>query len=1254
LKNSVEEWSAPYFPQIEQKTWLHFLFLQIVSAFALTCYKNGVQNFDHWKIGSDISFGKGLFMIDAEISGKLAVLLQVSTKHLCEWLNDALPKLDQAWWNGLVLANLSFQQRQRVDQQGIGSLSQLDLAALLRVLDRNWYELSSRFNLTNQDRNFVKEMQTVRNRWAHMDAHGIDPDDVYRDVDTLQRFLQALNASESSIDSVKQVKMDLRNTALAPVEPVQEPEPEKETVEDAIAGGESEHAGGIGVGSLVALVSDPVKIGAVMNIDGSGSTARFTVFLDGRPQPFYAPQLQLAGQTSNKQQVKLGELHSLLTGLQIRHPSLSTLYSLNAARIDFVPYQFRPALKIIQSDQPRLLVADSVGVGKTIEAGLILRELQARSNVESVLIICPKPLVAERKWELEMKRFDERFVALDGKALRHCIHEADLEGEWPDSHAKAIVPDSLLQDEALLHGKTNGRNKLHGLLDLDPPPKFDLVIVDEAHHVRNSSTYAYQAVSFFCEHAEAVVFLTATPVQMGSNDLYTLLNLLRPDLVIDPETFQHMAEPNPFINKAVNLARSGGENWKEGAIEALQGAAETAWGKSILRNNPGYRALIEELGHDSVSRADRVALVRQMEGFHSFSRLINRTRRRDIGSFCIRKPHTVAVSFTEAQKQLHNDLLDFQAKALTLVHGSQNVQFMMSTIRRQAASCIFGLAPFISDILQRRITELEWMESSDGTDESPEFVKDLENDALGIVGSVEALSSEDPKYDALLGIVTEKIKMPNNKLMVFSTFRHTLAYLDRKLRQDGIRVGLVHGSVKDEDRLVLRNRFERPKEDSDALDVLLFSEVGCEGLDYQFCDMMVNYDLPWNPMRIEQRIGRIDRRGQKSEAVAIYNMITPGTVDADIYERCLMRIGVFEASIGECEEILGEISREIRSIAENLTLTETQRRQKLEQLADNEIRMVQEQEKLEEQEHDLFGLQLPRSNSDSDVQDAESHWLTTSSMQRFVLQYLNQRLGSAEYLLGDKPLKTLRMSQEARSKLLDDYRKLPSSKTPMFRDWEKWLKGAEPHVAITFDSTCAADHREALFVMPLHPLVQQAARYLDVADPVYTALRVQDDNLAAGNYPFAIYAWEIKGLRPELRLVPVCGNEAARQNFFDYLEAGASIDPSEFMVPDEEMDSIDTVHHGLWSKEKAVHQAKTAEMVCFRQESLETSHRGRINVIEKQIDNATNDKIRKMKQAQLNNVQADYERKRTELASAQSAADIHARPVVFGTLIVER
>ena len=120
-------------------------------------------------------------------------------------------------------------------------------------------------------------------------------------------------------------------------------------------------------------------------------------------------------------------------------------------------------------------------------------------------------------------------------------------------HRKTILPYSLF-DEGLLYGRgSNGKNRKkrgQGLLALDPSPRFDLVIVDEAHHIRNPNTYAHQAVRFFCDHAEAAVFLTATPIQLGNHDLFVLLNTLRPDLVLDQESFEHMAEPNPFINQA--------------------------------------------------------------------------------------------------------------------------------------------------------------------------------------------------------------------------------------------------------------------------------------------------------------------------------------------------------------------------------------------------------------------------------------------------------------------------------------------------------------------------------------------------------------------------------------------------------------------------------------------------------------------------------------------------------------------------------
>lgn len=1177
-----------------------------------------------------------------EVSGKFSHLLYQVTRHLPVWLESRLPPLDSRWWETLVLPSLSFHQREKVERTHTVTLQQLDLAALLRIIDQNWYLLSQRYAFSSQDRHFVKEMQTIRNRWAHLDAHGISTEDAYRDADTLQRFAKFVGLPDPEVMAIGDFKRQLI------AERRQEPAaPTPSVLEVSISKAETDE---IVVGSLVTLVSDPSKQGAVIAIDSSSTNTRYTVFIDGRPQPFYSAQLNLVTPEPPASRISLPELHSVMTGMQINHPTLSNLYSLNAARIEFVPYQFRPALKIIRADQPRILIADGVGVGKTIEAGLIIKELQARNKIESVLIICPKPLVAERKWELEMRRFDERFVALDGKTLRHCIQETDEDGEWPEAYRKAILPYSLL-DEKILRGQSDGNRSNLGLIDLDPAPRFDLVIVDEAHHVRNSSTFAHQAVQYFCDNAEAVVFLTATPIQLGNRDLFTLLNLLRPDLIIDEESFIHMSEPNPFINEALRHVRSGDETWQAAAHSALQQALETPWGTALLSENPEFREVCRRLSDSVISREERVALSRKVETFHSFSRLINRTRRRDIDTFCIRRPETLEVSFTDKQQALHDALLEFEAEALSRLHGNQNVKFMMTTLRRQAASCIFGLAPFISSILDRRLGQLELTEA-DGDDlPSPMEFGALSSKAEAIRELARQLPEEDPKFEAFRQVIDEKLSMSNRKVIVFSGFRHTLAYLEQRLAAMSVRVGVIHGDIDDAERLALRKRFE--SDGPDALDVMLFSEVGCEGLDYQFCDTLINYDLPWNPMRIEQRIGRIDRRGQKSEAVAIYNLITPGTVEADIYHRCLLRIGIFEESIGECEEILGDLHKEIRAIAESLSLSDEDKRRKLEQLADNEIRKMQEQRELEDREHELFGVSLPKLSVDDEVQASESYWLAPASLQRFVSHYLQSRLGAHEYLLGDKPLKTLRVSTEGRGKLLEDFRALKPQKSPVNRAWETWLKTGDPHHPITFDAKCATDHAEAFFITSTHPLVRQAARHIVSPEPVHSSFRISDPSLPPGDYPFAIYAWEYRGINPKLELVPICQNPDVRENFFKYLEAGVDHDMGERHPSDSATDGLDRAHHDLWSQAKETYGQETREICAYKKESLRTSHQARLNVLKGQLDRAADEKIHRMKLAQIANVKREYESQLQLLERAEATVDIHTRPVVFGVVTVE-
>ena len=1011
-------------------------------------------------------------------------------------------------------------------------------------------------------------------------------------------------------------------------------------------------------GQIVFLKSDPELKGAVVAVLPGEPENRVRVFANGNVQTYYASQLQPEEPHGDDIEIlSCDQFHACLTALQIRHPSLSTLYSLNAARVDFIPYQFRPVLKFIRSDRPRMLIADGVGVGKTIEAGLILRELQARRDIKSVLIICPRPLVTERKWQNEMKRFDERFTHMDGKTLRYCIREMHLEGVWPEQHQKAILPYSLF-DEVLLHGsKGEGRRrrkKGQGLLGLDPPPRFDLVIVDEAHHIRNTSTYSHQAVQFFCNHAEAAVFLTATPIQLGSHDLFVLLNTLRPDLIRDQESFQHMAEPNPFINQAVNHVRGQEPDWTARTTEALEHSTATDWGQAILRHNPEFNRIRKRLAEGDIAADERVQLITDIEGLHTFAGIINRTRRRDIGAFTLRKPETVTVDFSADQRQLHDELIQVQEEILSRIHPDVNVNFMMTTIRRQAASCLYGLAPLLEDILNRHLDELEW-EEADNTEPAPsgEVIGSIESQIQAILERARSLDPHDPKLEALRRIISDKERLPNNKVMLFSSFRHTLRYLYENLSADGVRAGMIHGGTPDEERVELRRRFEKPREDSDSLDVLLFSEIGCEGLDYQFCDCIVNYDLPWNPMRVEQRIGRIDRIGQTSESVAIVNLITPGTIDADIYVRCLVRIGVFNHALGGSEEILGEITKGIRNIAENYSLSEEDRRDKLQQLADNKIRLMQEQATLEQKQMELFGIRLPEDQMKKEIEDASSFWLAPASIRRLVTLYLQHKCGKEHvFILGEKPLKTLRLSQDARSLLLRDFQQLPRQNTTAYREWENWLKGGNPLLPITFESDCAMQHPKAAFVMPLHPLVKQAAMSFDAKQRVVTTLKARTSEVPEGRYEFAIYQWRFHGIREDLVLKPIASSEAVTPYLGRLLEKTEDADGQK-RSNSAVWDELDAHHYKLWSEARAKHRQETQELAAYRRESLSTSHKARIALLEEQLEQAGDEKIRRMRQSQIDSAEADYARRIKELDSAMEKADIIFEAVAYGVLNIK-
>ena len=1196
-------------------------------------YYEGVDNMDTQMIISSMNF-----------------FLHEASKTMLNWLNTLLPMVTDNWWDECVKTSLTFTQHEIAIEKGYSKLSDFDLAALLRIANKSWYNLQTVMFLPSHERETVRKMISVRNNWAHCITELPGKDVILQDLNILLAFTEQFDGGKDTCDKINRFidfieQPDSLNLEHSHIESNDSGEADVTTTKSTAS---------IHENSLVYLVSDPKINGVVMSLKNLGDITQYNVFVNNEIKQYYTGQIALVEKSAGYNWISLTEMRSYLTAYQINNPSSQNLYSLNSARIDFVPYQFRPALKMIHADEPRILIADSVGVGKTIEAGLIIKELEARSDLERVLVICPKPLVAERKLELEMKRFDEEFIPLDGATLRQIISDTDRDGDWPVRFNKAIIPYSIL-DSKVYNGEIGRRNRIFGLSELDPEPHFDLVIVDEAHHIRNGSddkekAFAYKCTKYFCDHADAVVMLTATPLQTSDNDLFTLLNVLRPDIVVDKDTFEMMSRPNANISRAVHLVRAMEEGWNEKASTELLDLQKTQWGDNVIAENPLYNDILRRLESNEIDREERVKLISDIESLHSFGTMLNRTRRRDIQDFCVRRSHTVSTSFTEYQQTLHDELLYFEHEALSTLHNANSVAFMISTIRRQAASCIFGLAPYIRDIISRRLMQLDYDPDSLINDVDEKSLNTISSLAKKVLMLADKLPEKDPKFEETYVIIRKKQEQSNNKIMIFSTFRHTLSYLKRKLSECGLRVEQIDGSVKDDTRYELKSRFELSRENEYAIDILLFTEVGSECLDYQFCDMMINYDLPWNPMKIEQRIGRIDRRGQLSDVVNIYNIITEGTVDADIYHRCLMRIGVFERSIGDCEEILGQIASGIDYIVYDTNLTDEERNIKLEQMADNEVRKMQELNRLEEEEKELFGFDLTELTTSHEIKKAESPWISGYFLQKLIENYITAIVGKGQYIIGESSLKTIRLSASARQILRDDLKKLTGGRNALRRSWQNYLSGNKPNHSITFDPETASKERDSFFITAMHPLAKQAAKYYSHRESAYLHLQLHTSEIPSGQYVFSVYAWQYTGYNTYTKLITVCENEKIAVELPFLLEDADSSESK----PNGQFNwsSIENHHVSMWLEAREKHKSEIKALEAYKLESITNTFRNRIRSLEQQIKDAYDENIKRMRQSELDTVREKYSRKITEIKEIADKADVLTTLLVNGVITI--
>lgn len=585
------------------------------------------------------------------------------------------------------------------------------------------------------------------------------------------------------------------------------------------------------------------------------------------------------------------QIAATLTRAKLTEQLTDTVYSFRATRTIYRPYQFRPIIKLLRTGRHRLLIADEVGLGKTIEAGLIWTEFDARGQADRVLVVCPSMLVP--KWRAEMvERFGYEVAELDADGLNEVLERAEYDRLPPRFRAICSL-ERLRMWEGL--GRLN-----------DLTPRFDLVIVDEAHSVRNTGTRSHALACLLADWAEALVFLSATPLNLGNDDLFNLLQLLEPGEFDNRFSLQTRLKPNAVLNRLGGLLTDRDVS-ADRRSELLQSIGDLTFGPAVV-GRPEFADLAEIVVVDNLDHA-QIAEARRLIGqLHTLSTVINRTRKVDVDENpTIREAHTVEVQLTPAERSLYEAVHEWQA-ARALARGMA-LNFMGQMKLRLAGSCL----PAMRDqILSGAST---WGEVSL---EGEEMELDDDRPPASVVNAARALGDVDTKYDEFEEALARIVEQ-GRRVLVFSFSRPTVAYLERRLAAR-FRVAVLHGGVRSRDRQDLMARFRRGE-----FDVVVASRVASEGLDFEFCGAVVNYDLPWNPMEVEQRIGRIDRFGQEEEIVYVVNLLTPGTIEADIIERIHQRIGVFSASIGELEPILGPEMSGLWKVAFDFDLSSEQR-----------------------------------------------------------------------------------------------------------------------------------------------------------------------------------------------------------------------------------------------------------------------------------------------------------------------------------------
>ena len=960
-------------------------------------------------------------------------------------------------------------------------------------------------------------------------------------------------------------------------------------------------------GTTIRLKSDPGRQGVLTGKHRTqAGILKYQVwFPEGKTfQPAYELEVVNDDNSDWEQLISEGrfgrvrDLRRSLTHIHLSGRLANLVYSMDATNTEFYAYQYKPVLSFLESPSNGLLIADEVGLGKTIEAGLIWTELRARFDARRLMVVCPAML--REKWCSELKnRFGvDAEIMSAGEVLKYLQQNRNNipDGKGIVCSMQGLRPPKGWRNE---DKKISDAAKLARFLEAQATeePIIDLVIIDEAHYMRNPESQTAKLGQLLRDVSDNVVLLSATPINLSNDDLFHLLNLVDPDSFSVKEVFPQVIQANEHLQKARDLVL-------DVRADADQIRAELLYAKQhpLLKNSKQLDELVssENLTNYLTTKADRIRLANRIEKVNLLRHAITRTRKSEVTEWrVIREPVKYFVELDKDGVEWQFYQLVTQAIRNYARQADINDGFLLSGPQRQVSSCMYAAAMAWKEKYENyaeQIYEDFGYESSGDVEISP-LIDHLKKAVLPHIDLM-ALREKDSKYEKFRDVVREYLtNNPGEKLIVFSFYRKTLSYLAERLHEDGIKSIVLVGGMKETKQEVI-GRFK----ESPDIPVLLSSEVASEGVDLQFCSVLFNYDLPWNPMKIEQRIGRIDRIGQQAEKISIVNLLLADTIDHHIHDRLYERLRIFERALGGMEAILGEQISDLTADLLRKPLTPEQEQQRIEQTAMALERIRHDQDELEKQASHLIahsGYILEQVQAAHQFKKR----ITEEDLVVYVKDYLEKycqgfefkRLSPNEYRFDIKlpPDVAAKLADFIAANKLYGLTRLATGDT----------------ITCKFSSKVKGPASREEVINQFHPLIKFIGHFLREKNEAFyplVAIRMKaSEEIFPGTYVFVVNRWEFSGIRVEeelpVRIVEIQSGRLlskdeswsllnlARIDGADWLEVNNELDIESFI---NALDRCVEVLDADYANEKTQRQNENEDRVTLQIESAKR-HRDR-------------------------------------------------------------